>query len=136
MLNRFVFVYLKTLRFFSFLPRAHTATGPTAHSGEDATTGSVTEPLTEPGFNRTGSVKAKKCDFHVSSVRFLGFVVERGQIKTDPVKAVVEWPSPTNRRQLQRYLGFANFYQRSIGDYSKIASPLTKLTSLNIPVVR
>lgn len=33
---------------------------------------------------------------------------------------------------MQRFLGFANFYRRFVQDYSKIASPLTKLTSVNV----
>lgn len=31
-------------------------------------------------------VKAEKCDFHVSIVSFLGFVIEKHQIKSDPIK--------------------------------------------------
>ena len=76
-------------------------------------------------------VKAEKCDFHVSSVCFLDFIVEKGQIKTDPA----EWPTPTSRKQLQRFLGFANFYRRFIRDYSRVATPLTQLTSVKIPFV-
>lgn len=48
---------------------------------------------------------------------------------------MVEWPSPTNRKQLQRFLGFANFYRRFIRNYSKVAQPLTKLTSAKKPFV-
>lgn len=74
-------------------------------------------------------VKAEKCDFHSESVSFLGFIVEKGQLRRDPakVKAVVEWPKPEGRKQLQRFLGFANFYRRFIKDYSKVAAPLTSL---------
>lgn len=73
----------------------------------------------------------KKCEFHVSSVSFLGFTLERGQFQTDPgkVKEVVEWPAPENCKQLQRFLGFANFYRRFIKNYSLIAAPLSQLTS-------
>uniref|UniRef100_A0A8C6KLF6 Gypsy retrotransposon integrase-like protein 1 n=1 Tax=Nothobranchius furzeri TaxID=105023 RepID=A0A8C6KLF6_NOTFU len=76
-------------------------------------------------------VKAEKCEFHASSVKFLGFVLESGRLKTDPekIQAVRDWPTPTTRKQLQRFLGFANFYRRFIRNYSQIASPLTKLTS-------
>lgn len=41
----------------------------------------------------------------------------------------MNWPEPNNRRQLQRFLGFANFYRRFIRDFSRIALPLTQLTS-------
>ncbi|XP_037551225.1 type-1 angiotensin II receptor A-like [Nematolebias whitei] len=54
-----------------------------------------------------------------------------GQYRTDPnkVKAVVDLPVPENRKQLQRFLGFANFYRRFIKGYSQVAAPLTQLTS-------
>lgn len=48
------------------------------------------------------------------------------------VRAVEEWPVPASRKELQRFLDFANFYQRFIRDYNKVASPLTKLTSVNV----
>ena len=63
------------------------------------------------------------------------FVVEKGQVRADPAKvqAVTDWPIPSDRKQLQRFLGFANFYHRFIRDYSSVASPLTKLTSVKTP---
>lgn len=80
-------------------------------------------------------VKGKKCEFHVTSVAFLGYIIERGNLRTDleKMQAVVEWPVPPNRRQLQRFLGFANFYRRFIRDFSRIALLLTKLTSPKVP---
>lgn len=56
-------------------------------------------------------VKADKCDFHLSTVNFLGLVIEDGKIRSDhaKTKAVVDWPEPTTREQLQSFLGFANF---------------------------
>ncbi|KAJ8333220.1 hypothetical protein SKAU_G00421160 [Synaphobranchus kaupii] len=77
----------------------------------------------------------KKCSFHVSSVPFLGFIIEEGSIRADPAKgkAVTEWPQPTSRKHLQQFLGFANFYRRFIRNYSVIAAPLTKLTSIAFP---
>ncbi len=64
-------------------------------------------------------VKAEKCEFHVPSVSFLGFVVEKGQLRPDPskVEAVKEWPVPTTRKQLQRFLGFAHFYRRFVRNW-------------------
>lgn len=74
-------------------------------------------------------VKAEKCEFHAESVTFLGYVIESGQVKTDPekIRAVAVWPIPENHKQLQRFLGFANFYLRFIRDFSRVAAPLTRL---------
>ena len=49
----------------------------------------------------------------------------------DPAKvsAVTSWPVPETHKQLQRFLGFANYYQRFIRGFSSIASPLSALTS-------
>ena len=76
-------------------------------------------------------VKAEKCAFHQHSTSFLGFVINEGGLDMDPekVKAVVEWPTPQSRKDLQRFLGFANFYRRFIRNYSVVAAPLTSLTS-------
>lgn len=45
------------------------------------------------------------------------------------VSAVVDWPIPSDRKQLQRFWGFSNFYRRFIRNYSAIAAPLHALTS-------
>ena len=46
---------------------------------------------------------------------------------------VVDWPAPESRKQLQRFLGFANFYRRFIRKYSCVVAPLTWLTSTKLP---
>lgn len=47
-------------------------------------------------------VKAEKCEFHSSSVTFLGFFVQWGQLSPQPAKvsAVAEWPTLSTRKQL------------------------------------
>lgn len=45
------------------------------------------------------------------------------------LQAVKDWPTPTDRKKLQRFLGFVNFYRRFIINYSQITIPLTRLTS-------
>ncbi|KAF7640601.1 hypothetical protein LDENG_00031180, partial [Lucifuga dentata] len=42
------------------------------------------------------------------------------------------WPDPGSHKQLQRFLGFANFYRRFIRGFSSIAAPLTTLTSSKV----
>ena len=38
------------------------------------------------------------------------------------------WPMPTNRKEVQRFLGFAGYYRRFIKDFAEIAQPLHWLT--------
>ncbi|KAK3565306.1 hypothetical protein QTP86_005486 [Hemibagrus guttatus] len=74
-------------------------------------------------------LKAEKCVFHQSSIQFLGYVIDRSGVRMDEKKiaAVRNWPIPTSIKDLQRFLGFANFYRRFIQDYRSITSPLTSL---------
>lgn len=62
---------------------------------------------------------------------FLGFVVGAGQLSPDlaKVQAVTESPTSTSQKQLQQFLCFANFYHCFIRGYSRVAIPLTRLTS-------
>ena len=75
--------------------------------------------------------KMEKCDFHVSSVEFLGFIISTSGVEMDPKKvdAVTAWPAPMSVKSLQRFIGFANFYRRFIRNFSIIARPLHKLCS-------
>ena len=69
----------------------------------------------------------KKCRFHQEEVRFLGYVVSsKGiRIEDERIEAVKQWPEPQSIRDIQVFLGFANFYRRFIQGFSRIAAPLT-----------
>ena len=58
----------------------------------------------------------KKCRFHQNEVRFLRYIVsaQRVQMKDERIEAVKNWPKPKSIRDIQVFLGFANFYQRFI----------------------
>lgn len=120
MLNRFVFVYIDDILIFSRLAEEHVQ-----HVR------AVLERLREYSL----FVKTKNCEFHAQTVFFLDFVITPGSIGMDPTKvaAMTDWPVPDLRKQLQRFLGFANFYRRFIRNYSSPAAPLTALTSVNRP---
>ena len=71
-----------------------------------------------------------KCEFHTKKTKYLGLIITPGGIEMDPekVSAIASWLPPTTRKQLQRFLGFANFYRRFIKDFSGTARPLYDLT--------
>ena len=60
-------------------------------------------------------------------------VVSHDLVKMDPAKVarVLEWPTPSNKKEVQSFLGFINFYQRFIEGFSCIAQPLFDLTKAN-----
>lgn len=76
-----------------------------------------------------------KCESHGSSVSFLGFVVERGQLKADPAKiqAIAEWPVLTTHKDLQRLLRITNFYRKFI--IIAMVARFTQMTSSKITFV-
>jgi len=71
-----------------------------------------------------------KCTFEATEIEYLGLIVSKDQVQMDPVKvqAVREWPVPRNKKEVQQFLGFVNFYWRFMEGYSPVAKPLTKLT--------
>ena len=76
------------------------------------------------------SVKIEKCEFHKTEVKFLGHIISREGIRMDPekIEAVLDWPEPQSIKDVQAFLGLANFNRRFIKNYSRIAAPLTDLT--------
>ena len=73
--------------------------------------------------------KLSKCEFHRSTVEFLGFIITPEGVKMDEskVKSILEWERPTSVKDIQSFLGFANFYRRFIPNFSAVVSPITKL---------
>jgi chemotaxis signal transduction protein len=54
----------------------------------------------------------KKCEFHQFEVEFLGYVISGDGICMDlyKVQTIVDWVTPTFVQNVQRFIGFANFY--------------------------
>ena len=77
----------------------------------------------------------KKCSFHTESVDYLGHMIGPDGLQMDPakIKVIQDWPEPRKVKDIQSFLGFANFYRRYIHNYSDIVVPLTRLTRKNIP---
>ena len=79
--------------------------------------------------------KVEKCAFSVDTTDFLGFVVGPDGLRMDESKIQVirDWPTPRKVKDIQSFLGFANFYRRFISSYSDITVPLTRLTRKDAP---
>ena len=71
----------------------------------------------------------KKCRFHQNEVRFLGYIVlaQGVEMEDERIEALRNWPEPKSVRDIQVFLGFANFYRCFIQGFSKIARPLTSM---------
>ncbi|XP_057416627.1 uncharacterized protein LOC130711144 [Lotus japonicus] len=78
--------------------------------------------------------KFSKCEFWLDTVAFLGHVVSKDGISVDPskVEAVQNWPRPTTVKEIRSFLGLAGYYRRFVKDFSKLASPLTRLTQKKV----
>ena len=71
-------------------------------------------------------VKPEKCRWKVKEVGFLGVVIGLEGIKMEKkkVKRVLEWPTPKCVKDVQKFLGLANYYHRFIEGFASIARPL------------
>jgi len=65
----------------------------------------------------------KKCFFNQTSVEYLGLIISEGELRMDLVKltAVSNWPTPKTMKEVQKWLGFCNFYHHFVKNYSALA---------------
>ena len=71
-------------------------------------------------------VKPEKCKWKVREVEFLGVVIgPKGEkMQREKVEGVLNWLVPRNIKEVQKFLGLANYYRRFIKDFARIAVPL------------
>ena len=77
--------------------------------------------------------KLEKCEFCVPFLDFLGHRISANGIYMDhkKVSSILEWPAPTNTKELQSFLGLANYYRRFITGFAKLSHPLNILLRKN-----
>jgi len=71
-------------------------------------------------------VKPEKYKWKVKKVGFLGVVIEPEGIKIEEekVKDMLDWPTLKRVKDIQKFLGLANYYCQFIKDFAAIARPL------------
>ncbi|KAG2207610.1 hypothetical protein INT45_004096, partial [Circinella minor] len=72
----------------------------------------------------------KKCELFKTELEFVGFQVSAAGIlpSKKKVKAIQEWPVPTNVQEVRQFVGLASHYHRFIKGFASLAAPLTELT--------
>ena len=78
--------------------------------------------------------KLRKFKFWLDRVAFLGHVISVEGVSVDPkkIEAVVNWKPSKNVLEVRSFLGLEGYYRKFVEGFSKIASPLTKLTRKDV----
>ena len=82
-------------------------------------------------------LRPEKCSFNRTSVEYLSLIISEGELQMDLIKleAVRKWPWLKTVKDIQKFLGFCNFYRRFIKGYSELARPLFDLTKKGTPFI-
>lgn len=73
--------------------------------------------------------KLSKCSFMQEETEFLGHVISKDGVHTNAglVRAIREWPRPQKQKDVQQFIGLAQFYHQYINNFATIALPLHAL---------
>jgi hypothetical protein len=54
----------------------------------------------------------EKCEFKKTKIKYLGIIISHNKVEMDPVKivGVADWPTPSNKKEVQSFICFINFY--------------------------
>ena len=90
----------------------------------------VLERLKLHGF----TVSRRKCEFAVPQIKYLGFIVSKDGICTDPdrISAITDYPRPKTPKQVRKFPGLCGWYRQYVDKFAYIAAPLQKLTHHNV----
>jgi hypothetical protein len=58
-------------------------------------------------------LQPEKCEFEKVRIEYLGVIISHNKVEIDLVRiaGVVDWPTPSNKKEVQSFVSFVNFYQ-------------------------
>ena len=82
-------------------------------------------------------VKRSKCEFGLTEVEFVGFKVSAQGVSTleSKLATIQAWQSPKDVKEIQRFAGLTNFYQKFVPNYAEMMAPLSDLLKKKNPWV-
>lgn len=80
------------------------------------------------------TINMQKSKFCREELKYLGYLVDKNGLRTDPgkVDVILNFPIPSNQKEVKRFIGMAGWYRRFIPNFSKISRPLCKLTGKKV----
>ena len=82
-------------------------------------------------FSENGlKIKPSKCQLLKGRVAFLGHIVSKDGVSTDPAKVtkVSSWPQPQSATEVRAFLGLCSYYRKYVRSFATVAAPLYQLT--------
>ena len=83
----------------------------------------VLQRLQEEGL----AAEMDKCVFHTTQVDFLGYVLSTEGVfmSNESIQTILDWEAPCSVKDVQVFMGFANFYRRFVRNFSGVCKPIT-----------
>jgi hypothetical protein len=79
-------------------------------------------------------LQPEKCEFEQTRIEYLGVIISHNKVEMNLVKiaGVADWLTPSNKKEMQSFVGFINFYQHFIPGFSHHACALFDLTMKDV----
>jgi hypothetical protein len=70
-------------------------------------------------------LRPEKCEFEQTRIEYLGVIILHNKVEMDPVKiaGVADWLTSLNKKEVQSFVNFINFYQCFIPGFSHLVLP-------------
>jgi hypothetical protein len=79
-------------------------------------------------------LRPEKCEFEKTKIEYLGIIISHNKVEMDPVKiaGLADWLTPSNKKEVQSFVGFVNFYRHFIPGFSHHVRALFDLTMKDV----